>query len=125
MRKRNRKRAAPRVVIIDWTEDLAEIFSLPLRLALKPPATAKVVVTTRGSTWSARFTNQYGEPVGAHVRLRHGALPITENPVVVEERINMKFIACGPLKGREGTVVIDEFADLDDAAVAKFSKELG
>lgn len=125
MAKRNRNRPAPRVVTIDWNDALAEIFRLPVRLALKPPATAKVVITARGSTWSARFTNQYGEPVGAHVRLRHGAFPLAEAPTVVAERCSMKFVACGPLKGREGAVIIDEFANLDDATVAKFSKELG
>ena len=97
MRKRNRKRAAPRVVIVDWTDGLAEMFSLPCRLGLKPPATAKVVVTATGSTWSARFTTENGEPVGARVRLRHGALPLEQAPTVVSERMDMRFVIGGPL----------------------------
>ena len=119
MRKRNRKRAAPRVFVIDWNDGLAEIFRLPIRLALKPPATAKVVVTARGSTWTARFTNQDGHPVGAHVRLRHGALPLEKHPTVVSERIDMRFVAGGLLNGKSGAIVaVDEFTVVDDATVA-------
>lgn len=95
MRKRNRKRTAPRVVIVDWTDAVAEMFRLPCGLGLNPPAKARVVFTASGSTWTARFTNQDGHPVGAHVRLRHGALPLEKHPTVVSERIDMRFVVGG------------------------------
>lgn len=95
MRKRNRKRAAPRVVHVNWTEGLADMFRLPCKLGLTPPAMAKCVVTATGSTWSARFTAKNGQPVSAHVRLRHGPFPLDRDPTVVSERMDMRFVLGG------------------------------
>lgn len=119
MRKRNRKRAAPRVVIVGWTAELVDMFSLPCKLGLTPPAKARVVFTASGSTWTAQFTNKHGDPVRAHVRLRHGALPLAKDPTVVSERMDMRFVLGGPLNGRAGEIIaVDEFAAVDDATVA-------
>lgn len=92
MRKKNRKRAAPRVIHIDWTDGLADMFRLPCGLGLTPPTTAKVVMTKSGSTWSAQFKNASGHPVAAHVRLRHGPLPLDRDPTLVSEQIDMRFV---------------------------------
>lgn len=95
MSRRSRKRVAPRVVIIDWSPELADIFALPTKLGLTPPAAAKCVFTSAGSTWSAQFRNTADAPVNAHVRLKHGPLPLEYDPTVVSERIDLRFVVGG------------------------------
>lgn len=99
MTKRNRKRAAPRVATLTWSDDLAEIFRLPCRAGLTPPSKLKITLTNTGSTWTAQFTSASGEPVQATVRLRHGPPPFDfdYDPQVVSERMDLRFVVGGLL----------------------------
>lgn len=95
MRKKNRKRAAPRVATLAWCEDFTQVFVVACRLGLTPPPTFKVVLTKVGSTWSARFTTASGEPVPSTVRLRHGPIEREEDATIISDRINLRFVVGG------------------------------
>ena len=91
MTRRARKRPTTRTVVIDWTPALGEMFGrLPNAFGLTPPARAKVQFRGDRSTWSARYTDDAGQPVTAILRLKR--LPDGDYDVLGES-LNLRFSA--------------------------------
>lgn len=80
-RPRRKITARPRARWLAWSRNCDEVFDR-FAAGWDPPHQVKVQRTARGSTWTAAFTTDQGQPATVVVRLRHGWNPLTEAEVI-------------------------------------------
>lgn len=69
---KQQRRRVGKTVTLDWVPVLADVFDLPTRLGMTPPAQVVVVISPDGRRWSwhGAFTTAEGVPAKSVVRMR-------------------------------------------------------